>query len=95
MSSIKVVDFMKYHMILFIPNLIYGNCLSYIYISEKIEVFLGSIFSRIINFVSTGIIIFLFLSFRKVPDQTFSKEIKNDTNKNSHIYIYILFAVSL
>ena len=33
-------------------------------------------FSRIINFVSTRIIIVLFLSFRKVPDQTFSKEAK-------------------
>ena len=41
---------------------------------EKIEVLLGPVFSRIINFVSTRIIIVLFPSFRKVPHRTFSKE---------------------
>ena len=33
-------------------------------------------FSRIINLVSIKITIVLFLSFRKVPDQTFSKKEK-------------------
>ena len=56
----------------------------FIYISEKIQVLLGFMFSRIINRVSTRIIIVLFQSIRKVPDQTFSKEARNhDTNKNS------------
>ena len=42
----------------------------YIYICEKIEVLLCSMFSMIINFVSTRILIVLFISFRKVPDLT-------------------------
>ena len=46
----------------------------YIYISEKIEVLLGSMLYMIINLASTMIIIVLFLSFRKVLDKIFSKE---------------------
>ena len=43
----------------------------------KIYVLLGSTFRRIINLVSTEIrYIVLYLSFRKVSDQTFSKEAK-------------------
>ena len=64
-----------------------------VYISEKSEVLIGSMFGKIINFVSARIIIVLFLSFRKVPDQTFSKEAKKIYNSfvtNSFI-MYVVY----
>ena len=55
----------------------------YIYISETIEVLPGSMLSRIINLVSTRIIIVLLLILRNVPPQTLSKEATNDSNKKT------------
>ena len=54
----------------------------YIYISDTIEVLRGFMFRNIINLFQLELYIVLFLSIREVPDQTFSKEAKKNTNKN-------------